>query len=100
MKTSAILVNVTRGEVMVEADLVDALASGSIRVCGPGRRPHRAATAREPPLGSAPGGHDPPITAGASQFRKQRNLDRFVRNLERFRRGEALEGEIDKGLGY
>ena len=41
-----------------------------------------------------------PHTAGASQFRTERNLDRFVRNLERFRGGETLEGEIDKTLGY
>ncbi len=41
-----------------------------------------------------------PHTAGASQFRAGRNLDRFVRNVERFRQGEPLEGLIDKRLGY
>ena len=99
MKTSAILVNVTRGEVMIEADLVDALESGSIR----GAALDVAPTEPLPPesrLWDLPQVVMTPHTAGASQFRKQRNLDRFVRNLERFRRGEALEGEIDKSLGY
>ena len=99
MKTSAILVNVTRGEVMVEADLVDALESGSIR----GAALDVAPTEPLPPesrLWDLPQVVMTPHTAGASQFRKQRNLDRFVRNLERFRSGEALEGEINKSLGY
>ena len=41
-----------------------------------------------------------PHTAGASQFRIQRNLDRFCRNVEHLRRGEPLEGMIDKHNGY
>ena len=41
-----------------------------------------------------------PHTAGASQLRVGRNLDRFCRNLSRFRAGEPLEGAIDKELGY
>ena len=99
MKTSAILVNVTRGEVMIEADLIDALESGSIR----GAALDVAPTEPLPPesrLWDLPQVVMTPHTAGASQFRKQRNLDRFVRNLERFRSGEALEGEINKSLGY
>jgi phosphoglycerate dehydrogenase-like enzyme len=41
-----------------------------------------------------------PHTAGASQYRAGRNIDRFVRNLEHLRRNEPLEGVIDKQLGY
>jgi phosphoglycerate dehydrogenase-like enzyme len=41
-----------------------------------------------------------PHTAGASQFRAARNVDRFVENLRRFRAGEPLAGLIDKTLGY
>jgi hypothetical protein len=41
-----------------------------------------------------------PHTAGASQYRAGRNIDRFVRNLEHLRRSEPLEGVIDKQLGY
>ena len=99
MKPTAILVNVTRGEVMVEDDLVHALESGAIR----------GAALDVVPTEPLPAGSRlwdlaqvvmTPHTAGASQFRAQRNLDRFVRNLERLRRGEALEGEIDRNLGY
>jgi len=41
-----------------------------------------------------------PHTAGASQLRAGRNIDRFVDNLIHFRRGEALVGRVDKALGY
>jgi glyoxylate/hydroxypyruvate reductase len=41
-----------------------------------------------------------PHTAGASQFRIPRNLDRFCRNLAHFRAGEPLEGLIDKARGF
>jgi len=41
-----------------------------------------------------------PHTAGASQYRAARNIDRFVTNLQRLRSGQSLEGLIDKALGY
>ena len=41
-----------------------------------------------------------PHTAGASQYRTGRNIDRFVRNLEHLRNNEPLEGVIDKQLSY
>lgn len=99
MKPTAILVNVTRGEVMVEDDLADALESGTIRGAALDVAPTEPlpSTSR---LWKLPQVVMTPHTAGASQFRTQRNLDRFVRNLERFCRGEPLEGEIDKTLGY
>ncbi len=99
MKRSAILLNVTRGEVMVEDDLVDALNSGAIRGAALDVAPTEPLPA-ESRLWDLPQVVMTPHTAGASQFRSQRNLDRFVRNLERLRRGEALEGEVDKNLGY
>lgn len=99
MKSTAILVNVTRGEVMVEDDLVQALESGAIRGAALDVAPTEPLSA-ESRLWELPQVVMTPHTAGASQFRTQRNLDRFVRNLERLRRGEALEGEIDKDLGY
>ena len=41
-----------------------------------------------------------PHTAGASQLRIGRNVDRFCRNIQHFKDGEKLEGAIDKALGY
>lgn len=99
MKSTAILVNVTRGEVMVEDDLVHALESGAIRGAALDVAPTEPLSA-ESRLWELPQVVMTPHTAGASQFRTQRNLDRFVRNLERLRHGETLEGEIDKNLGY
>lgn len=99
MKSTAFLVNVTRGEVMVEDDLVQALESGAIRGAAMDVAPTEPLSAKSR-LWELPQVVMTPHTAGASQFRSQRNLDRFVRNLERLRRGEALEGEIEKNLGY
>jgi phosphoglycerate dehydrogenase-like enzyme len=99
MKPSAFLVNVTRGEVMDEDALVDALANGRIGGAALDVAP------REPlPADSPLWGFDnvvmTPHTAGASQYRAGRNIDRFVTNLQRLRSGAALEGIIDKRLGY
>ena len=99
MRRDAFLVNVTRGEVMVEDDLVQALETGEIRGAALDVAP-REPLPPDSRLWSLPQVAMTPHTAGASQFRARRNLDRFVRNLERFRRGEALEGVIDKHLGY
>ena len=99
MKDTAFLVNVTRGEVMVEDDLVDALASGAIRGAALDVVPREPLPA-DSPLWSLPNVVMSPHTAGASQFRAGRNLDRFVRNLAHLRRDEPLEGVIDKELGY
>ena len=99
MKNSAILVNVTRGETMVEDDLVAALESGEIGGAALDVAPREPL----PPssrLWSLPQVAMTPHTAGASQFRAPRNISRFVENLGRLRRGEPLEGVIDKALGY
>ena len=41
-----------------------------------------------------------PHTAGASQYRAGRNIDRFIRNLGHLQRNEPLEDIINKQLGY
>ena len=99
MQPHAILVNVTRGEVMVEDDLVQALESGWIRGAALDVTPREPlpADSRLWSLGQVV---MTPHTAGASQFRAGRNMDRFLRNLERLRKGQPLEGVIDKQLGY
>ena len=99
MKRNAILVNVTRGEVMVEEDLVQALESGEIAGAALDVTP-REPLPEDSRLWSLPQVAMTPHTAGASQFRAGRNLGRFVRNLERLRDGQPLEGIIDKELGY
>jgi phosphoglycerate dehydrogenase-like enzyme len=99
MKDSAYLVNVTRGEVMVEEDLINALRDGQIAGAALDVAPREPLPA-DSPLWALPNVVMTPHTAGASQFRAARNLTRFVENLERFRLGEPLEGVIDKISGY
>ena len=99
MKPDAFLVNVTRGEVMVEDDLVHALVAGEIRGAALDVAP-REPLPPESHLWSLPQVVMTPHTAGASQFRASRNIDRFMHNLQRLRRAEPLEGVIDKHLGY
>ena len=99
MQPSAYLVNVTRGEVMVEEDLVEALVSGSIAGAALDVAP-REPLPPDSRLWSLPNVVMTPHTAGASQFRAPRNIDRFVGNIRRFLDGERLAGVIDKELGY
>ncbi|MBM3222363.1 MAG: hypothetical protein FJZ47_00960 [Candidatus Tectomicrobia bacterium] len=99
MKPSALLVNVTRGEVVEEEALVRAIRGQKIRGAALDVAP------REPlPPDSALWDMEnvvmTPHTAGASQYRAGRNIDRFIRNLGHFRRNEPLEGVINKQLGY
>ncbi len=99
MRANAILVNVTRGEVMVEEDLVQALVSGAIRGAALDVAP-REPLPPDSRLWGLPQVVMSPHTAGASQFRTARNLDRFIGNLGKLRRGEPLDGVVDKQLGY
>ncbi len=99
MKPSAILVNVTRGEVMVEQALVEALQNGRLGGAALDVAPREPLPA-DSALWRLPNVVMTPHTAGASQYRAARNIDRFVTNLQRLRNGQALEGLIDKTLGY
>ena len=102
MKPSAYLINVTRGEVMVENDLVGALQNGQIRGAGLDVVPREPLPA-ESDLWGLPNVVMSPHTAGASQFRAERNLERFLRNLRRFVQdgvNAEFEGLIDKLKGY
>jgi phosphoglycerate dehydrogenase-like enzyme len=99
MKPGAILVNVTRGEVVDAGALVRALESG------------RLGGAALDVVDGEPLAADHPIwrhqnvamtphTAGASQHRGRRNLERFCENLRRYRAGEELIGVVDKQAGF
>jgi phosphoglycerate dehydrogenase-like enzyme len=99
MKSTAILVNVTRGELVDGVALAEAVRTGQIAGAGLDVAPVEPLPASHP-LWTTPNVVMTPHTAGASQLRVGRNLDRFCRNLERFRAGEPLEGAIDKLKGY
>lgn len=99
MKNDAFLINVTRGEVIDEAALIDALKHQQIAGAGLDVAPREPLPA-DSELWTLPNVVMTPHTAGASQFRAGRNLERFLRNLKKFRSDEKLEGIIDKTQGY
>lgn len=99
MRPGALIMNVTRGEIIDGDALVAALESGQ---CG-------GAALDVAPLEPLPAEHPlwrfenvamTPHTAGASQRRAERNIARFCENLRRAERGEALIGIVDKQAGY
>ena len=99
MKQGAFVVNVTRGEIIDGDALVQALQDGQ---CG-------GAALDVAPIEPLPADHPlwtfenvvmTPHTAGASQLRAKRNLERFCDNLRRVQQGEPLVGVVDKQLGY
>jgi phosphoglycerate dehydrogenase-like enzyme len=99
IRPGAFLVNVTRGEVMDEAALVAALTVGHLRGAALDVAP-REPLPPESELWRLPNVVMTPHTAGASQFRAARNLERFIANLRLLREGRPLQGMVDKGLGY
>jgi phosphoglycerate dehydrogenase-like enzyme len=99
MKPGAVLLNVTRGELVDHPALVAALESG--RLGGAGLDVHHIEPLpADDPLWRFDNVVMSPHTAGASQLRAGRNMGRFIENLGRYRRGEPLVGLVDKKLGY
>ena len=99
MKPNALLINVTRGE-LVDADaLIEAVTTGRIAGAGLDVQPMEPMPP-DHPIWTTPNILLTPHIAGGSQFRTPRLLDRFVRNLARLRAGEPLEGVIDRSKGY
>lgn len=99
MKSSAYIYNVGRGESIEPNALLQALRSGWIAGAG------LDVTAPEPLPEDSPlwalnnvliGQH----TSGSSPYNADRITTIFLKNLERFQRGEELQGLIDKTLGY
>jgi phosphoglycerate dehydrogenase-like enzyme len=99
MKPSALFVNVTRGELMDSDALIAAVNSGKIAGAGLDVGPQEPLPS-DHPLWSTPNVVMTPHTAGASQFRISRNLDRFCRNIALYRAGKPLEGQINKSRGF
>jgi len=99
MKPGAILVNVTRGEVVDGDALVRALSTGRLGGAALDVIDGEPLPA-DHPIWALDNVAMTPHTAGASQYRAPRNIARFVDNLGRYRRGEDLLGVVDKQAGY
>ncbi|MDH4144680.1 MAG: D-2-hydroxyacid dehydrogenase [Acidimicrobiia bacterium] len=99
MKPGAIIMNVTRGEIINGDALVRALQSGHLGGAALDVAPAEPLPA-EHPLWSFDNVAMTPHTAGASQLRAPRNIARFCENLVRMQNGQDLVGVVDKQLGY
>jgi len=99
MKRGAFLINVTRGEIIDGDALVRALRDGRCAGAGLDVAPQEPLPA-DHPLWALDNVVMTPHTAGASQLRAMRNLERFCENLRRARTGTPLLGVVDKKLGY
>ena len=99
MKLGSVIVNVTRGEIIELEALIEVVLSGHLRGAAldvvegePLPSDHRVFEIENIIM--------TPHTAGASQLRIGRNIDRFCGNLRRLRDGCELVGIVDKQAGF
>ena len=99
MKPSSYFINVTRGKVVDEEALIEALQAG--RLAGAGLDvTYIEPCPPESPLWDIPNVILSSHSAGASQYVRPRALRFFVENLHRYVKGEPLEKVVDKQKGY
>jgi phosphoglycerate dehydrogenase-like enzyme len=99
LRSTAFLVNISRGSLVNEAALVEALQSG--RLAGAGldvfeREPLPATS----PLWTLPNVILSPHVAGASDQYSRRLMDLVLENLTRYRAGRPLRNVVDPDRGY
>ena len=91
MRKGSFLINVTRGEIVDDQALQRALDSGHIR--GAGLDVHTVEPMpTDHPFWNYENVVMTPHTAGASQLRSGRNINRFIENIGRWQAGEPLLG--------
>src|SRR5205085_8536852 len=99
MKRSAVLINVSRGSIVDEAALVDALRANRIR--GAALDVFESEPlAPDHPLWSFENALVSPHTADHTGDSHDRAMTFFLENLARFERGDALENVVDKQEQY
>jgi phosphoglycerate dehydrogenase-like enzyme len=99
LRPTARVINVGRGALVVEPDLIDALREGRIGGAA------LDVFAREPlpadsPLWTLPGVIVSPHMSGDLVGWRQALVEVFRDNLARYRAGEPLRNVVDKSLGY
>ena len=99
MKPDSYLVNVTRGPIVDGDAIVRALRGGPLAGAGLDVTPIEPLPENHE-LWTLPNVMITPHTAGASQYRAGRNVQRFVKNLVHYRNGTPMEGVIDKTKGF
>lgn len=99
MQNHAMLINVTRGRIMDEDALVNALEQGQIGGAGLDVVPQEPLPEAHP-LWHMPNVVVTPHTAGGSPHRVARTVDLFCDNLARHLQGRPMKSVIDKRKGY
>jgi len=99
MRRHAILVNVTRGQIVDGPSLVQALQEGLIGGAALDVTPEEPLPP-DHPLWAMYNVVITPHVAGASPLRADRAVNLFCDNLRRYRAGEPLQAIIDKRKGY
>ena len=99
MKETAILINVSRGEVLQQGPLIEALKEGSIGGAGLDVFKEEPLP-EESPLWGMENVIVTPHFAGLSDDYLQVALNLFWENLEKYLRGERLINEVDLQTGY
>lgn len=99
MKPSGIIVNVGRGAVIDESDLVKALTQETIAGAGLDVFETEPLPANSP-LWRMDNVVITPHTAGPAPENKRKSLDILVENLQRMKKGEPFVNLVDKKLGY
>lgn len=99
MKPTSYFVNVSRGKVVDEEALVEALQAG--RLAGAGLDvTYVEPCPPESPLWDLPNVILSSHSAGSSQFVRPRAMRLFIDNLHRYVKGEGLVNVVDKEKGY
>lgn len=99
MRNHALLINVTRGDIVDGPSLLDALEKGEIGGAGLDTSPGEPLE-DDHPLWNMDNVVVTPHTAGGSPVRVARIVDVFCDNLRRYLDGSPLTGVIDKQKGY
>ncbi len=99
MKPTAYLINISRGAIVVEADLIDALRGGRIAGAGLDAFDVEPLPA-DSPLRDLPNVFLSPHVSGVTDDQTSATVDLFCENLRRFLKGERLINEVDKVAGY
>ena len=99
MQNHALLINVTRGKIVDEVSLMEALEQGEIGGAGLDVTPQEPLPENHP-LWNMDNVIITPHVAGGSPNRQDRVVNLFCENLQRLRTGKPLLSVIDKEKGY
>ena len=99
MKPTAYLLNIARGSVVDEPDLIAALQNGTIAGAALDVFAHEPLPA-DSPLWTLPNVIISPHVSGVTGGYSQRFTDLFLENLTRYRAGQPLRNLVDSARGY